>query len=123
MRDWVEKDESVMEHRVWPLALRERLGESGSAALADVLAARENAMLIAATERFDRHLDDRFDSLGRQIRAEMHDLRVDMRQLVADVRGDAKVGLANTRADLTKWMLLFWIGQAAFIIGLVTAFR
>ncbi|HSZ33117.1 MAG TPA: hypothetical protein VK772_07385 [Puia sp.] len=33
-----------------------------------------------------------------------------------------KVDLAKTRADLLKWMFVFWIGQTATILGIIFLF-
>lgn len=33
-----------------------------------------------------------------------------------------KVDLANIRADLIKWMFIFWIGQTATILGIIFLF-
>jgi hypothetical protein len=33
-----------------------------------------------------------------------------------------KIDLANTRADLIKWMFIFWIGQVATTLGIVFLF-
>ena len=97
-----------MEHRHWPFALRERLGDSGSAALADVLDKRDQLLMNLITERFERRLTE-----------ECAKLRSEMVQL----RGDLRVDIANARADFIKWSFLFWIGQAATVAGLLIALR
>jgi hypothetical protein len=33
-----------------------------------------------------------------------------------------KLDLANTRADIIKWMFIFWIGQTATILGIIFLF-
>jgi hypothetical protein len=47
-------------------------------------------------ERFKAHLDGR----------------------LADLRGELRTEMANMRADLIKWMFLFWIGNAGLMLGL-----
>lgn len=69
------------------------------------------------------------DGLG-QLRGEMHDgfgqLRAEMHggfgQLRAEM-GVLRADMANQRADLMKWALLFWVTQAAAVAGIVTALR
>ncbi len=34
-----------------------------------------------------------------------------------------KVDLANTRADIIKWMFIFWLGQIAAIFGFTLIFH
>jgi len=36
----------------------------------------------------------------------------------ASIRGDLRTEMANMRADLIKWMFLFWIGNAGLMLGL-----
>jgi hypothetical protein len=97
-----------VDYRKWPNALRERLGDSGSAALLDVLDERDEVLMSIVTERFERRLTE-----------ECAKLRSEMVQLRADLRVD----IANARADFIKWSFLFWIGQAATVAGLLIALR
>ena len=70
-------------------------------------------------ERLERRLAEETGKL----RVEMHDgfgqLRAEMREGHGVLRAD----LANQRADLMKWALLFWVTQAAAVAGIVTALR
>lgn len=73
-----------------PAPLRERLGEGASGSLMNMFT---DAHTIA-TDSFERRLDQ-----------DVSTLRLD---------------IANLRADLLKWSFLFWIGQLAAVIGLVS---
>ncbi len=42
-----------------------------------------------------------------------------LEQRVAELRQEMKVGFADLRADLVKWMFLFWVGTALTVIGVV----
>ena len=97
-----------MGYRQWPLALRQRLGDDGVAALADVFEERDHALLNLATERFERRLSE-----------ECADLRTEVREQCASIR----VEIAGVRADFIKWSFLFWAGQAVTIAGLLVALR
>jgi hypothetical protein len=57
---------------------------------------------LAATTRIDRRLD--------QLRSEF---RLELHQGLAGIRTE----MANMRADMFKWMLVFWIGQFAALVG------
>ena len=100
------ESETFVEYRKWPVALRERLGDGGSVALADVFKERDEILISVVTERFER----RFTEECARLRSEMVQLRADLR-----------VDIANARADFIKWSFLFWIGQAATVAGLLVA--
>jgi len=55
--------------------------------------------------------------LTSYIEEKIRDEFSDRSQLLA-----TKVDLANTRADLIKWMFIFWIGQVATTLGIVFLF-
>ena len=101
-----------MDYQSWSPALRERLGERGSAALADVLEERDEVLLSVVTERFERRLSE-----------ECSKLRLEISALRTELKADFRVELANVRADFIKWSFLFWIGQAATVAGLLVALR
>lgn len=102
-----------------PVALEARLGESGTAALADLLDAGhrvcvENVM-AQCTERFERRLVE-----------EASKLRVEMAQLGGELRGEMQVGftalrqeMAAGRFELLKWAFVFWVGQLVSVLGIV----
>ena len=54
-------------------------------------------------QRFDARLEQRLAELAAVLRTEF---RVDVEKLRADVH----TGLADLRAELLRWMFLFWIG-------------
>ena len=54
--------------------------------------------------RFDAKLEQRVAEVKAELRQEMGQLRTE---------------LAELRANLIKWMFVFWMGQAALTVGLV----
>ena len=54
--------------------------------------------------RFDAKLEQRVAEVRAELRQEMAQLRTD---------------LADLRANLIKWMFIFWMGQAGLTVGLV----
>ena len=90
-------------------------------------------LLKTATERFERRLaeecgtlrtevaDLRIDTVtqGTEIRLEMAKLRLDMSEQFGAVRLDAE----TKHRELLKWALVFWVGQAASVAGIVSAFN
>lgn len=103
----------------WPFPLRHRLGDDASRALADVLDAREQNVLNVATERFERRLSEECSKL----RSEMLEFRSETRHGMALLRSEVLAEIANTRAELIKWAFLFWAGQLATNVALISLFR
>ncbi len=63
---------------------------------------------IAETEkRLDNRITEEIGKVNERITEE-----------IARVRTD----LANTRADLIKWMFIFWMGQVIALVGILFAF-
>ena len=88
-------------------------------------------LLSVATDRFERRLAE---ECGKQ-RAETGQLRLEVVTQGAEIRASvsalrvevagqfaaAKVDAANRHRDLLKWALMFWMGQAAAVAGIVSA--
>ena len=83
-----------------PEALREKLGPEGARGLVELVnqatwSAREDVVATCA-ERFERRLAE-----------EIGKLRADM---------------AEFKAEMIRWMFVFWVGQVAVITGILFAF-
>ncbi len=37
-------------------------------------------------------------------------------------KGDLSAGLSDTKAELIKWMFIFWVGQVATTVGILSIF-
>lgn len=83
-----------------PKILRERLTDEGAEAFVQILDRVEDrtqkAVMEMAEERFERRLTEEI--------------------------GKVKTEIANTRADLIKWMFIFWVGQVSTITAILFAF-
>ena len=42
-----------------------------------------------------------------------------LEQRIAEVRADLRVGLANLKTELIRWMFLFWVGTLGTLIALL----
>lgn len=84
-----------------PAVLRQKLGDDGTDALIDVL-----NKILAQPKIYT-------DAVISQL-ATKEDLVL--------LRGELKREIATTRADLIKWMFVFWVGQTGVIIALLTLF-
>jgi hypothetical protein len=120
----------------------------GSAMRVCPMTDREHDDLLAtATDRFERRLSEEIGAVRvtmieqdsatrREITREIADLRVEMaeqdsvtRLEIAKLRLDMSEQFAESRVhtearhrELLKWALVFWVGQAAAVAGIVSAF-
>lgn len=78
--------------KVFPKSLQEVLGEQASKDLADLLNSSQ-AELAASVIKVDTRFEKR---------------------LVEEI--------SKLRADMIKWMFLFWVGQAVTVVGIMMAF-
>ncbi|MGB7588659.1 MAG: hypothetical protein WBM00_08125 [Solirubrobacterales bacterium] len=65
--------------------------------------------------RFDAKLEQRIAEVKAELRQEVGALRTEMHAGLAALKTD----IASTRADLLKWMFLYWAGTALTVIGLL----
>jgi hypothetical protein len=110
----------------YPAPLRARIGTDGSAALSDVLHAQEHQIVTMLTGRFEERLADECQTLRTELRGDMQSLRADMQSLraeMSDLKADFRVQAGNLRVELLKWSFLFWVGQVAAVVGLVSVLR
>ena len=113
-----------------PKSLRERLGDEGSEGLVELISAvderaREDSLRLLS-ERFERRLSEEIGQLRAEMHEEMGKLKTEMHGEIGKLRtemydemGKLKVGMGNLRAELIKWMFIFWIGQIAVLGGLI----
>ena len=94
------------------LRLREQLGHDASEDLADAFEEAKREMLAVAQEKFEARLS-----------VAMADLRVTMADGFANLRremAEMRVEMSEMRSDTIKWSFLFWIGQVAVIIAVLS---
>ncbi len=70
--------------------------------------------LRVAEERFEKKLEQAKSELKDEIN------KVDKR--LEQVKSELKTDIANVKADLIKWMFIFWAGQVITITGILIAF-
>jgi hypothetical protein len=92
--------EIVMDYLVVPMAVRAKLGESGSEGLVDMFSAYQQF----STERYEKRLIQMEASLRQEFRDGLTAIRVE---------------LAETKAEMIKWTLVMWIGQFAALAGVM----
>lgn len=80
-----------------PQALREKLGETASKGLIQLLQMLLENFHTQSTETFENRFEKRLMEETGKLKIEMHALR----------------------ADIIRWMFVFWIGQLASIIAVL----
>lgn len=91
-----------------PEVLRNKLGDDGAQALVDVI----NSSISKANRAWNESVTER---LGRRLTEVKSDLELKIAGL------DSK--MQSMRADLLRWMFVFWASQVGITIALFTAFR
>ncbi len=127
-----------------PKPLREKLGDEGSDALVELLnktGDRHKAdVLEFVEEKFERRLSEELGKINQRITNEIgkvnqritnetESLRVEIQQTRTDLVDRIErshTGLVDrietTRADLIKWVFIFWVGQIVALTGILFAF-
>ncbi len=120
-----------------PKVLREKLGDEGVEALITLLneAAHHerNNLLGILEERFERRVTEEGARLDKRIAEEVARLevllaeterRLDRRITEEVARLEVKLStqMAGMRADLIRWMFIFWGGQLGTLLAILFAF-
>ncbi len=106
--------------------LREKLGDDAADSLVTLLNQSSGStridVIVLVEEKFERRLAEEIAKLRVQVTDEIAKLRVELHNAI--VVGDAalRVEMARMRADVIRWMFIFWLGQLATMIGIALAF-
>ncbi|MBD3341447.1 MAG: hypothetical protein GF353_20240 [Candidatus Lokiarchaeota archaeon] len=89
-----------MEILTVPRILREKLGEDETESLIELLnksnSKQKDDVLSFVVDKFERRLSEESSKL--------------------------QVELSKTRADIIKWMFIFWVGQIGVLLGIIFGF-
>lgn len=100
-----------------PKILREKLSDEGAEALVELLdktgTRSEESMLDRAEDKFE----NRVAQLEVKLEKRFAELETKFEKRFAQL----EVKIAESRADIIRWMFIFWIGQFASIVGVLTA--
>ena len=125
--------------------LREKLTDEGVSEFIAILKeveedARKDS-LVVAEERFERRLSEEASKLDKRITEEASKLdkriteeasKLDKRITEEVAKLDKRITeevsilrleMANSKAEIIKWMFLFWIGQIVVVAGLIKFIR
>jgi len=94
-----------------PRNLRERLGDEGADELVELLNKFEekhtDSVVQIVADKFEKRLTEEISKVNERISEEI---------------SNVKEKISEAKADLIKWMFLFWIGQIGVILGILFAF-
>jgi len=116
-----------------PRVLRERLGDEGVDSWVDLInradqRAKEDTLTFVE-EKFERRLAEEIGKVNQRISEET--AKVNQRisegtaklyREIAETRSGLRSEIANAKADLIRWMFIFWVGQTGVILGMPMAF-
>ena len=96
-----------------PKILRAKLGDDGAEALVEFFNEAQEAN--SPKEEIIEIVEEKFE---RRLSEEMSKLRVEM----AEMKSELNNKMGSMRADIIKWMFVFWVGQIGVMIGILFAF-
>lgn len=113
--------------------LREKLGEEGVQELIDLINSSQQQqkedILTFVEEKFERRLSEEISKLrvdmvemNQQLRSEMVEMNQQLRGEMVEQMAKLRTEISQTRAELIKWMFIFWVGQVGMILGILLAF-
>ena len=124
----------------FPKALTDRISDEGARALADILNTVENsaqkATLEIAEERFEKRvaqvearLDAKIDTVAAGLKVEIADVKAELKTEIAHSEArletkiaQVKVEISESKAEVIKWMFIFWAGQIGAMIAILFVF-
>jgi gas vesicle protein len=116
-----------------PRVLREKLGEDGADALVSLINEANNQakgdVLTFVEEKFERRLSEEIAKVNERITTEVAKLQdtitreiAKVNERITGVEARLDVGTARLKAELIRWMFIFWIGQVGVVLGIPFAF-
>lgn len=113
--------------------LKDKLGDDGVQSLINLLnqtkTDQKQDILEYVEEKFERRLTEEIGKVNERITEEIGKVneriteeigKVNMTMTAMEKRIDTKI--ERIRADLIKWMFIFWVGQLAAILGMLVVF-
>ncbi len=79
---------------------------------------RVETVIRSEAVRIESKIDVEIAGLRSEFKSDIAELRGEMEAGFAVVRGEMRVEMASMRADLLKWMFVFWVSTALIAFGL-----
>jgi vacuolar-type H+-ATPase subunit E/Vma4 len=100
--------------------LKAKIGEQEAEALVEFVDAKVKESVKENNEQNLRVFSTKEDA--GSVKQEITNLRSELKQEIAALRTELKVDIATAKADMIKWMFIFWIGQLAAFIAIAKFF-
>ncbi len=104
-----------------PRILQEKLTEEGDDALVQILDKVEEHSQSRTLETAEGRFEKQLETVKAELKVEIANVKAELKAEIANVKAELKVEIANVEKHLVKWMFIFWIGQFASIVGILTA--
>lgn len=109
-----------------PKVLREKLGAEGADSLIELINkadgdAKED-VLVFVEEKFERRLTEEISKVNEQISKEIAGVNEHISKEDAGLNASFTKLISEVKADMIKWMFIFWVGQIGVILGILSVF-
>ena len=124
--------------------LKDKLGDEGVDSLIRLLnQSQQNQkqdLMVYLEEKYERRLGEEINKVNERLTEDIGQVNVNIAEtekrldnriteqigkvnerITKEIAG-VKTDLADTRADLIKWMFIFWMGQVIALVGILFAF-
>ena len=113
--------------------LREKLGDEAIDALINLLnkalAEQKNDVLKFVEEKFERRLSEEISGIEVRLTEKIGRVETELSAKISQNYNDLSEKIsaegkksAEYKADIIKWMFIFWVGQVGVILGILFAF-
>ena len=79
-------------------------------------------IIKTVVEKFERRLSEEISTLKVTLLEKIAELDNRLSEKIGEVDKRLFSEISKTRADLIKWMFIFWIGQVGVILGILFTF-
>jgi len=111
-----------MEILTVPRVLRQKLGEDGTDSLIELFnksnEKQRQDVLVFVEEKFERRLTEENSKINQRIIEETSKIN----QRITEENSRLHQKISETKADIIKWMFIFWLGQIGALLGILFAF-
>ena len=112
-----------------PKILRDRLTDEGADAFVQILdrveERNQQVILEIAEQKFEAriaHLDAKIDRVATELNAKIDTVAARLDAKIDRVAAQLTAKMAEDKADIIKWMFIFWVGQVTTILGILFVF-
>ncbi len=102
--------------------LREKLGDDGVDSLVQLInqsqGEHKNDILKMVEEKFERRLSEEIGRVEKNLLVKIAETKTELMTIILELKAEQ----AKSKAELIKWMFIFWVGQLGMMLGILFAF-